>query len=126
MYINYGDKDFFRHGLLVDYGHSETEFLIMTCEPYPEEEDVYQFGDITVDITEPWIDRKAVMGYIGMKEDGFDPFFYAVGCVSYYGAENFGAGSALPMYDWTSMRSEYIKEILRYRMIDSDNLDVCW
>lgn len=124
MYINYGDKNFFEKGVLVDNEHSDTVFQIIICNPYSDEENLYQFGEVEVDITDSWIDRKSVMDYIGMTEDKFDPIQYAIGCIEYYGAAEFGAISYA--YDWMHMTKEDICDILKYRMIASDNLDIEW
>lgn len=123
MYVNYGDRDFFEHGRLVDAEHSDTEFSLLVCDPYEDEEDLYQFGDITIDVTDDWIDKKAVMSFIGMTDETYDPIEYAIGCVDYYGIENFGPGY---WYDWRHMRASDIKDILKHRLIASDNLDICW
>lgn len=122
MYVNYGDQDFFEHGILVDTEHSDIEFPILYCVPYPGEEDLYQFGDCMVDITDSWIEKQIVMDYIDMKETEFDPVQFAIGCVEYYGAANFGAQSYV--YDWTRMRRTEIEEILKYRLIAYDNLKI--
>ena len=124
MYVNYGDKDFFERGILVDAEHSDTEFPILYCMPYPDEEDLFQFGDCRVDITDSWIKKQDVMNYIGMKETKFDPVLFAIGCIEYYGAENFGASSYA--YDWRQMKRRDIEEMLKYRLIASDNLDITW
>lgn len=50
MYRNYGDKDFFENGVLVDTEHSDTVFPMLLCRPYPDEEDLYQFGEVEVDL----------------------------------------------------------------------------
>ena len=124
MYINYGDKNFFENGVLVDSEHQECEFNILWCRPYDEEDDLYQFSDLLVNINDNWIDRKAVMDFIGMRPENFNPVHYAIGCVDYYGPANFGAECYA--YDWTRMTKKEICDILKYRMIASDNLDVCW
>lgn len=125
MYINYGDKDFFQYGCLVDAEHSDTEFDMLVCRPYDDEEDKFQFAQITVDITDTWIDKKAVMSYIGMTEKTFDPIQYAIGCADYYGWENFGAGSMYSI-DWTNVSRKEIEDILKHYLIASDNLDITW
>lgn len=124
MYVNYGDKDFFDYGVLVDTEHSDTEFPILYCMPYPDEEDLFQFGDCRVDITDSWIEKQAVMNHIGMKEAEFNPALFAIGCISYYGAVNFGAQSYA--YDWSRMKRQEIEEILKHRLIANDNLDITW
>ena len=124
MYLSYGDRDFFEHGLLIDAEHSDTEIMAICCEPYPDKEDLFQFGVCTVDITDSWIDRESVMRFIGMSETTFDPVEFAIGCLNYYNWENFGAMNYA--YDWTQMDRESIKEHLKHYLIASDNLDICW
>lgn len=124
MYVNYGDKDFFERGRLVDSEHSDSVMDILVCEPYSDEEDLYQFGECSVDITDNWINKKAVMDFIGMSVESFDPISYAMGCIDYYGMENFGAISYA--YDYAHMTREDIKDILKYRLIASDNLNIVW
>lgn len=127
MYKNYGDKNFFEYGVLVDNDHSDTEIDIIRCLPYPEPDedgnDIYQFNEMTVDITDEWIDRKAVMDFIGMTEDTFDPVQFAIGCTDWYSWDNFGLPYA---YDWQRMDRNSICDILRHRMIASDGLDMPW
>ena len=124
MFINYGDRNFFEYGILVDSEHSDTEFQILYCRPYDDEEDKYLFAECTVDITDSWIDKKAVMSFAGMKEENFDPIRFAIDCIEYYGVENFGANSYV--YDYRNMNEESIKEILKHRLIANDNLDITW
>ena len=124
MYINYGDKDFFELGILVDTEHSNTEFSMIRCLPYPEKEDLYQFAMLTVDITDSWINKEAVMSYIGMSEDTFDPVQYAIGCTDYYSWLEFGAG--FHDADWQQVNAAYIVDVLKNQMIASDNLDMPW
>lgn len=89
MYINYGDKNFFEYGVLVDSEHSDTVFSILYCMPYCDEEDKYLFADCIVDITDNWIVHEDVMNFIGMTKENFDPVQFAIGCIEYYGTENF-------------------------------------
>lgn len=123
MYINYGDRNFFEHGRLADAEHSDTDIALLVCDPYDGEDDLYQFGDITVCTDDSWIDRDAVMSCIGMAEEDYDPVLFAIGCADYYGIENFGPGYG---YDWQHMHRADIEEILKHRMIATDGLDVCW
>lgn len=124
MYVNYGDKDFFECGILVEAGHSDTEFSILYCVPYPNEDDLFQFGDCKVDIADSWIKKQEVMNNIGMTEMTFNPVQFAIGCIEFYGAENFGAQSYA--YDWSQMKRLEIEEMLKYRLIAGDNLDSTW
>jgi hypothetical protein len=124
MYRNYGDVNFFECGILVDDEHSDTEFNILYCRPYDDEEDMYEFGDCQVDITDSFIQKDIVMNYIGMTEETFDPVQYAIGCLDYYGIENFGAMSYA--YDFMHMTKKEICDILKHRSIGSDNLNIEW
>lgn len=123
MYINYGDRNFFDTGILVDTEHSDTEFPMILCRPYDDEENLYQFNEVTVDITGEWIDRASVMSFIGMTEETFDPVQFAIGCTSYYSWDNFGQPYH---YDWQRADRELIEGILNNRQIASDNLDMEW
>ena len=121
MYINYGDMDFFEHGLLVDSEHSDTEFMILYCMPFCDEEDKFFFANCTVDITDDWINKESVMAYCGMTEENFDPVQFAIACIEYYGAENFSS----PYNGYEFTRKE-IEEMLKYYLIANDNLNVTW
>lgn len=117
MYQNYGDKNFFEYGRLVEQiGDKGIEFSIICCNPYGDMEDVYQFGECTVDIGDSWIDHDAVLKLIGMTEDSYDAVLFALGCLDYYGPANFGAQSYA--YDWEHMSRKDIIEILKHRDIE--------
>lgn len=119
MYINYGDKNFWKYGCLVDSEHSDTCFDILYCNPICDEDDLYYFGNCQVDITDTWIDRNVVLHYIGMTEDTFDAVQFAVGCIEYYGIANF---CSPPIY---YSRAE-IEQILKHKIIANDNLEITW
>ncbi|MCC8045822.1 MAG: hypothetical protein LIP12_10035 [Clostridiales bacterium] len=122
MYKNFGDYHFFEHGRLVDDEHSDTEIKVLYCEPYPDVEDLYQFAELTVDITDSWINKKNVCDYASLDVDDLDPVQFALAAISYYGAENFGAMDSMVQYDWQHMSRENILDILKYRMIANDNI----
>ena len=124
MYINYGDCNFFEYGVLVDSEHSDTEIQILYCRPYDDAEDQYLFGDCTVDITDSWIEKEKVMSYVGMTEETYNPIWYAIGCIDYYGIENFGGLSYA--YDCHNMTKADICDVLKHRLIASDNLNIEW
>lgn len=126
MYKNYGDKDFFQYGVLVDDEHEENVYKMLLCRPYDDEEDLYQFGHVTVNITDTWIDKKRVMDYIGMKEKDFDPIRYAIGCTDYYSWGNFGIIDYNPAHDWRNETRAEIEDQLKHYLIASDNLDITW
>lgn len=121
MYINYGDMNFFEYGVLVDAEHSDTEIKILYCRPFEDVEDQYFFADCLIDISDTWIDKKSIMDYIGMTEENFDLVFFAIGCIEYYGAENFSSP-----YDGYQFSELEIKERLKHYLIASDNLNINW
>jgi hypothetical protein len=123
MFLNYGDVNFFEYGRLVEQVNDH-EFNILMCNPYPDKEDTYQFAECSVDIEDSWIDKANVMAYCGLDSKNYDATEYALGCLEYYGAENFGGMSYA--YDFRNMDKESIKEILKHRQIASDNLNVEW
>lgn len=128
MYKNYGDYDFFQYGVLVDDTHSDTELNILYCKPFDDFDEngneVYYFSPCTVDITDTWIDKKGVMNFIGMTKEKFNNIYYAIGCIEYYGIDNFktegyyqaGCGST----------REEIENELKHYFIASDRLDITW
>ena len=122
MFVNYyGDRNFFEYGVLVDADHSDTEFPIVYCRPFDGEEDMFFFADCEVDIDDSWIDREDVMEFIGMNSDEFYPIRFAIGCIEYYGAENFSSP-----YDGYTFNREEIEEKLKNYWIATDNLDITW
>jgi len=125
MFKNYGDINFFEYGVLIDDEHNENEYRVLYCRPFCETDDngndLYYFADCTVNITDSWIDKNAVMNYAGMTPETFDPVLFAVNCISYYGAENF----ASPYDGYTFTRAE-ICEKLKYYLIANDRLNIEW
>ena len=117
MYRNYGDYNFFENGCLVDDGHSDTEFDLLRCMPYPDEEGKYMFAHLHVNIDNEWIDRETVMEYAGMTEESFDPVQYAIACTDYYSWENFGAADYGVMYDFLDCSfGQIIEELNGYQI----------
>lgn len=121
MYKNYGDKNFFEYGLLVDSEHSDTVFDILYCRPYDDEEDLFQFARVQVDVDDTWIKQEAVEAFCGAKKSE-DPIRYAIGCLEFYGPEEFGADSYACRYDWRRMDRKSIKEEIKGYLIAYDNL----
>ena len=124
MYKNYGDVNFLEHGILVDTEHSDTVIDMLLCEPYSDEEDLFQFAHVQVDLEDAWIDRKAVMDFIGMDKEDYDPVQFAIGCTSYYSWDNFGAGDYGVFCDWQRCDEELIRKELKNYLIDWDNLRI--
>lgn len=121
MYINYGDVNFFELGILVDAEHSDTEIKVLYCRPYDDEEDLYLFADCEVDIEDSWINKNAVMDYLGMTEETFDSIQFAIGCIDYYGVENFSSP-----YNGYQFNRKEVENQLKYYMIAEDNLEITW
>lgn len=121
MFVNYGDFNFFEFGILVDMEHSETEFSILYCRPFDDEEDQYLFADCLVSIEDNWINRNDVMSYLGMDAEDFDAVQFAIGCVMFYGVENFSNP-----YEGYVFTKEEVKEKLRSYQISKNNLKVVW
>ena len=120
MYQNYGDVNFFEYGVLIDDTHTDSEFDMLRCMPYSDEEDLFMFAPLHVDLNDGWMEIEEVMDYAGIEE--FDPVEYAIACTDYYSWDNFiSMGYYLP-YDWQRMtRKEIIEELKSYD-ISFDNL----
>lgn len=74
MYKNYGDKNFFEYGILIDTEHSNTVFDVLYCRPYSDEEDLFQFAHVSVDIADidelaGWIETTKVCSFCGLDYD---------------------------------------------------------
>ena len=123
MFKNYGDRNFLQYGCLVDNEHNENEVRVLYCRPFdepnPETGEIeYLFADCTVCVDDDWIDRKSVMDYIGMTDETYDEIQYAIGCIEYYGVQDFNGGENR-VYN-----ADEIKKELRCYLIAWDNLVV--
>ena len=121
MYRNFGDKNFFEYGVLVDNEHSDHEYQMLVCMPNPDLENIFMFANITVDIEDSWIDQNIIEQYSGKTKEE-DPVEYAIACYEYYGAQNFGAYSNTA-YDWQHADKELIKKELRNYQIAWDEVE---
>ena len=121
MYINYGDKNFFEYGILVDSEHSDTEIKILYCRPYDDEENLFFFADCEINIDDSWINKQSIFDFIHMTEKDFNIVHFAIGCLEYYGAENFSSP-----YNGYQFTREEIENKLKYYLIANDNLDITW
>ena len=127
MYKNYGDRDFFSYGMLVDCDHSDTEFNVLFCSPVYEVsengEELFMFADCLINIEDPWIDKQAVMSFSCLGKDYYDQdkVMFAIDCITYYGAENFSSP-----YDGYLFTRKEIEDRLGHYLIATDNLDVTW
>ena len=96
MYTNYGDRNFWEHGRLVDVEHSDEEINVIYCEPYTDTENLYLFAACTVNLTDDWIDWAAVRSYAGLNAESIDDDIntkelLAIAAIDYYGVENFSS-----------------------------------
>lgn len=119
MFTNYGDRNFFEYGLLVE-PVSDTEFRLLVCNPYSDSDDLYQFACICVDTKDSWIDKEKVNDYNGEPIE--DPLQLAIAAYSYYGPEEFGAYSM--SYDWQHMTRDQILEELKHYGVSASE-DIC-
>lgn len=83
--INYGDINPLEHGGIWLKQTNETEYEIIKNNP--ENNLLY---DLSVNISDSWIEKEKVMSFIGMTEETFDPILFAIGCTDYYNFMNFG------------------------------------
>jgi hypothetical protein len=92
IYENFGDVNPLDHGGIWVKQINKTEYEIV--KNIPETNEIY---DLSIDITDSWIEKNDVMSFIGMTNESFDPLWFAIGCTDYYSPENFG--SIYKMYD---------------------------
>ena len=90
MYNNYGDANFFEYGRMAELQNDGTVNvlvcnLVFNCK---NPERCYQFDHVNVDINDSWIYVNAVCSYADISKE--DTIRFALACVDYYGAENFG------------------------------------
>lgn len=107
-YFNYGDVNPIEHGGIWVKKIDNHTFEIIKNIPETNE-----LLDLKVDITDSWIERERVMSFIGMTEKEFNPIWFAIGCINYYSADNFGGTIKC------SNKNELI-DILFYRGIIED------
>ena len=86
QYENYGDANPLMHGGIWVKKIGETEYEIIKNDPEDE-----TLSDLTVDISDHWLQKHDVMSYIGMTEETFDPIHFAIGCTDYHSPDNFGS-----------------------------------
>lgn len=108
-YVSYGDANFMDGGLLIaDNGNGYYSFV--KCDADPDGDDNYLFSVGEVDINADWIDDNAVKSYAGADRN-IDPIRFVDGCISYYGAENFGESGWYSGYDLLMALSDYVGNI---------------
>lgn len=118
MYKNYGDVDFFERGVLIDDNHTDSEFDMLRCEPYTDEEDLFMFAPLHVDVNDGWIEIEDVLDYAGIIN--FDPVEYAIACTDYYSWDNFMSIDYGATYDWQRMTKHQIQDTLFHSDYDID------
>ena len=87
-FYNVGDVDFLEHGMLAkQIGDTQFEFIL--CTPISgRSEDAYMAGMATVDISDSWISHDDIKRFIG--DSNCTDLRLAIGCLDYYGWEEFG------------------------------------
>jgi len=89
---NYGDKNFWEYGQLVrrHWAEKQDEYDVIVCQP-SDKNGKYLVACCYVDITDTWIDKKAVMEFSDTKGlvNETDKIAFALGCIAYYGVHNF-------------------------------------
>ena len=118
MYRNFGDRNFFEYGVLVD-DHESTDkvFDMLLCRPYSDREDLFQFARVAVNTEDSWIDRAAVMSFAGMTEEDYNSLNFAIACTDYYSWDNFGACGY--DCDWQHMTEQDIRNWLEPLLQDN-------
>ena len=124
MYNNYGDVNFFENGILLKE-EEENVYNIIYCQPDNDEENNYLFSDTNVDITGSWIDKNDVCKYAGLRSYSIDYIeeekaLFAIACISYYGAENFGRTSWKKKNEIIDYMVDYEEEIEDYSFFNNN------
>lgn len=98
VFQNFGDVNFLDGGCIladVSSDYNPGTYHIIRCDfvwDMGDDPAHYELSDVILDINDNWIDTVAVEQWggdgIGAKES--NPEWFAVDCVSYYGAENCG------------------------------------
>jgi hypothetical protein len=57
---------------------------------YHGHDGIIRVSNLHVDTTDEWIDREAVMNYVGIDANDYDVEWFAMDCTDYYAPENFG------------------------------------
>ena len=72
MFKNYGDRDFFEEGILIEQ-QSPSQFTLLRCNPIPDQENRYEFARLDVDLDDDWMDKQALRDYAGLEPGVDDP-----------------------------------------------------
>lgn len=89
MFVNYGDKDFYENGLLVDDAVGlDGEVRVIVCMPCSYLKDRYLFADCYVNTTDSWID-KDVINIDNISGCGSENALKALACIEHYGVHEF-------------------------------------
>jgi len=91
---NFGDVDPLEGGVYVQQDGDTTYRVIKVEYWYDTEDDKpYRIADCYIDMDDiegSWIEKDRVMSFIGMTEKDFDPIWFMLGAIDYYGPMNFG------------------------------------
>lgn len=123
MYSNLGDVNFFEYGMLIEKENDDC-YNVIYCMPYSDSEynddndDIFQFGYLTVDPNDSWIDKEDIIEYAGLDSNQPDsPYYFVAACISYYGALSFGN-----VYDYLKRKEiqEVMNNLLKQGKIGED------
>lgn len=118
-YASVADMNFLEYGFLVADESSSYEsgvYSFLSCQPFPEEDNLYLFSRGTVYINDDYIDADRVSSYAGVDKES-DPEQFVEAIVSYYGADFLGGES------YSLTRYEVLKELSGYSLPDNINFD---
>jgi len=88
---NYGDVTPQAGGRYLKKSGNNSYDVVEVKYYYDEEKYLIDKYYIDLDnINDSWIEKKDVMSFIGMTEKEFDPIWFLLGAVDYYGSINFG------------------------------------
>lgn len=126
-FINYGDKNFLDGGILLQKDPVyDTAFYILRCDPFSDMDDSFRFGELYVDTSDSWIDRKAVMDFAGITKETFTKEDFAIACTDYYSWENFSSNGMYETnreFPWFKAQ-EVIDEIAEFADELPDDLEM--
>lgn len=125
VFENYGDVNFLDGGCVVAQDPDNSScYYVITCDfVYDTPGDHhYLIQNCYVDISDDWIDVTDVQNTTRYDQES-NPMGFAVGCVEYYGGQNFGAdvpAMGLDNYDDSLYTAEGVEEYMSDYNIGDD------
>ena len=119
QYTSVADVNFFEYGFLVadeSTSYEDGVYSFLSCQPFPEEDDLYSFSRGTVYINDDYIDADRVASYAGVDK-ATDPEGFVEAIVSYYGAQFLGGE------EYSLSGYEVLKELSGYWLPENINFD---